>query len=74
MRRQKEHCNYYTRQREPCFNLNIGDCIKPINGRFSPHVCLGVCNKYDDSAYKIKQGISGVKRLNKVKGNDNAAD
>lgn len=55
--RDKTHCDNYIGQPEPSFKLNIGDCTLPVNGRFKPTKCHGVCPKYADMAYKMKQAL-----------------
>jgi hypothetical protein len=59
MRRKKGHCGYYTVEDTPSFNLKIGDCIKPVHGRFNPHKCLGICDKYNDTVYQLKRVLIG---------------
>lgn len=58
MKRNKEHCNFYATQDTPTFKIKEGDCTRPVNGRFQPHECTGVCNNYDDTAYKIKSALA----------------
>jgi len=51
----KEHCDFFTTQDELVFRLKQGDCSMPVNGRFQPHKCAGVCDRYNDTAYKLKK-------------------
>ncbi len=60
MKRQKEHCNHYVLIDTPSFKINHGDCTRPIKGRWNPNKCLGVCDKYNDTAYNLKQSLMRV--------------
>lgn len=61
--KDKRHCDFYTLESEPTFKLSPGDCSKPVNGRWNPSVCNGVCKSFDDTAYKLKRILD-----NRVKG------
>jgi hypothetical protein len=54
----KEHCDFYTNRNEPVYHLYKGDCTKPVNGRFQPHKCEGVCKQYNNTAYRIKEKLA----------------
>ncbi len=63
MKRYKGHCDNYVDKEEPGFNLHCGDCILPVEGRFKPSKCTGICAKYGDTAYQLKHNlIKGLAR------------
>lgn len=56
--RQRKHCDYYIQREEPVYKLHVGDCAKPVNGRFQPRRCKEVCSSYVETAYKMKQALT----------------
>lgn len=56
----KEHCDFYIDGDTPSYGLRVGDCIIPVNGRFKPRKCEGVCTGYIDTAYKLKVALRGM--------------
>ncbi len=52
----KEHCDFYLAE-DYLNKAKRGDCVKPVNGRFKPHKCEGICARYDDTAYRFKLGF-----------------
>jgi len=59
----KEHCDHYVTQAMPSFRVVEGDCTRPVKGRFIPHPCKGVCDRYDDTAYKLKQALNKASQI-----------
>ena len=57
MRRKPEYCDHYTTQDTPSFGIKIGDCTRPICGRFAPTRCIGICSKYSNLSHRVKLAL-----------------